>query len=164
MTEDNDELVSKSQLKREAHAIREMGERLVAMPEKVLVELGLPDNILEAVREARSIRSYAAKKRQFQYLGKLLRGIDVEPIAQELARYDDRHHQNVEAFHEIEHWRDRLLGESGGALEELISQYPDIDVQHLRQLIRNNQRERAANKPPKSARAIFQYLKQIIIG
>lgn len=164
MSDDQEEFefVSKTQLKRLAHEAQELGARLVDLPAKSLKQIELPEDLRDAVMQARDIKSHIARKRQIQYIGKLMRDIDTAPIANALARFDERHHGQVAEFHAVEHWRDRLLADTDQALSELIEAHPAIDIQHIRQLIRNSLREIKAQKPPKSKRQLFQYLKEFI--
>lgn len=162
MSDDQEDFPSKSQLKRMAHEAQEMGERLVELPAKQLAQIEMPPELEEAVMQARNMPSRGAHKRQLQYIGKVMRHIDLEPITRALQRMDDRHHEGVGAFHEIEHMRDRLIDNMDETLEELLNRFPDIDRQHIRQLVRNTQAELKKNKPPKSKRQLFQFLKQIM--
>jgi len=162
--EDNDEdIVSRSQVKREAHAIQELGAAMIKLQASVLEKIPLPENIHDAIMAARKLKKGSALKRQVQYVGKLLRNSDDEEsirIAYEKAINPYR--EDTKLFHQMENWRDRLIAEGDKALEELIIEMPQIDRQHLRQLIRNAKKEKEKNKPPKSSREIFQYLKQLM--
>lgn len=151
--------VSKSQLKRESHALQSMGEELVKLPAAKLAKIPMPDELAEAVALARKIKARGGLKRQLQYIGKVMRNIDAEPIEQALANLKDAAGKEAAKFHRLEQWRDRLVEEGDTALGELLDAFPEADRQHLRQLIRNAQREAAKHKPPKSAREIFRYLR-----
>ncbi len=156
-----DEPVSKSQLKREARARVDLGKRLAALPEGVLNQLPLDDNILEAVRFARSIKANVAKKRQFGHLGSLLQHVDTAAIDEALAARDADARQLTARHHRAEAWRDALLDGGDGALGPLLDARHDVDAQALRQLVRNGRREAAANKPPASARKLFRMLREL---
>jgi ribosome-associated protein len=151
--------VSKSQLKRESHALQELGEQLVELPQAKLAKIPMPDALAEAVALARKIKARGGRKRQLQYNRKVMRTIDAEPIEQALANLKDAAGKEAAKFHRLEQWRDRLIEEGDAALGELLDAFPTADRQHLRQLTRNAQREAAKNKPPKSAREIFRYLR-----
>ena len=162
MSDDQEDFISKSQLKRMAQDAQELGERLVELPGKLLAQVEMPPELEDAVMQAREMRSYGARKRQLQFIGKVMRHIDIEPVAKALERLDDKHHEGVGAFHEMEHMRDRLMDNMDEALGELVTRFPDVDRQHIRQLVRNAQLELKKEKPPKSKRQLFQYLKQIM--
>lgn len=161
--DDDDEIiyVSKSQLKRESHALQAMGEELVELPAAKLAKIPMPDALAEAVALARKIKARGGRKRQLQYIGKVMRSIDAEPIAQALDALKNAAGKEAAKFHRLEQWRDRLVAEGDTALGELLNEFPTAERQHLRQLIRNAQREAANNKPPKAAREIFRYLRDL---
>ena len=160
---DNDQLISKSQLKREAHAITRLGEQLIELDEKKLRQFDLPENILDAVLAARKIKAHGARKRQLLYLGKLLRTIDTSDISARLTSLHSQSREDAAAFQRLEQWRDRLLTDDQ-ALTELLNEYPVLDVQHIRQLIRTARKEQQESKPPAAARSLFRYLRDSILG
>jgi ribosome-associated protein len=159
--EEDDELIliSKSQLKRESHALTDLGKELVELPQNKLDKIPLEDNLADAIALARRIKERGGRKRQIQFIGKLLRKCDAEPIIAAMDQLKTEHLQENARQHKLEQWRDRLIEEGDSALGELLSQHPDADRQHLRQLLRNAQREKSQNKPPKSARELFKYLR-----
>ncbi len=152
-------LISKSQLKRESHALTDLGKELVELPQNKLDKIPLEENLLDAINLARRIKERGGKKRQLQFIGKLLRKADATPIIAAMDQLKNEHLQENARLHKLEQWRDRLIEEGDSALGELLSEHPDADRQHLRQLLRNAQRERKQNKPPKSARELFKYLR-----
>lgn len=156
------EYVSKSQLKREAHELQALGEELVKLPAAKLAKVPLPDDLNNAVEQARRMKARGAYKRQLQYIGKLMRNIDAEPIRQALNALKDNSARETARLHRLEHWRDRLIEEGDTALAELLAEQPQTDRQHLRQLIRNADKERKQNKPPKAARELFRCLRELI--
>lgn len=163
--EDDDEeiiYVSKSQLKRESHALQALGEELVELPAVKLEKIPLPDELADAITLARRIKQRGGRKRQLQYIGKLMRKIDAEPIEQAMDKLKGEAAQETARLHKLEQWRDRLLDEGDDALAELLQEWPAADRQHLRQLMRNAQREKKQNKPPKSARELFRYLRELM--
>lgn len=155
------EQVSKSQRKRESHALQALGEALVALSTERLAAMPLPEALREAVLEAQRIRQRGAHKRQLQYIGRLMRELDAAPIQAALDDLQQTSQEAVARQHRLERWRDRLLEEGDVALEPLLEEYPDADRQHLRQLVRNAQRERDRSKPPRSARMLFRYLREL---
>lgn len=150
---------SKSEQKREIQEITKIGERLLSVPEVTLKQYPLSDSSLKAILEGKRINSPVGRNRQIKYIGKLLRKEDIDAIKQKLLLLDQEKIVANRQHHQLEHWRDRLVGEGDQALAELLQQEPKLDRQHLRQLIRNAQNEQKRNKPPKSQRLIFQYLK-----
>ena len=150
---------SKSQVKREMLAVQKLGEELVGLSSSELARIALPDDLREAIDLARRLPQRGAHKRQLQYIGRLMRGVDCEPIQQDLDRLRNRDAAQTAQLHRIERWRDRLLDEGDSALEALFAQHPLLDRQHLRQLLRNAQKEQAAEKAPRAAREIFRYLR-----
>jgi ribosome-associated protein len=118
---------SKSQRKRDAHAAQDLGEALIRMRDPELDALGLPERLTDAVREARRIKSRAGGARQRQYIGKLMREIDLEPIRAALAARSERDAIETQLFKRAESWRDRLIAEGDGALAELARLRPELD-------------------------------------
>ncbi len=161
--DDEEEIVyvSKSQLKRESHALQALGEELVRLPPAKLAKIPMPKELAEAVELARRIKARGGLKRQLQYIGKIMRSIDAEPIEKALDDLKNAAGKEAAKFHRLEQWRDRLIDEGDTALEQLLEEFPHADRQHLRQLMRNAQREAAKQKPPKSAREIFRYLRDL---
>ena len=141
---------------------------LIAMNREQLSRITLPENVLDAVLAAQSLRTHEAKRRQLQYIGKLMRNIDTAPIAANLDQSRERKARDTATLHRIERCRDRLTDTSEGInalLAEFAAEFPAVaavDMQPLRVLMRNTRREREHNKPPKSARALFQRLRDII--
>lgn len=156
-----DELISKSQRKRDAEAAQQLGKDLLTLAPDALQTIELPENLVKALDEARRIRKHGALKRQLQYIGKLMRHIDLEPIREEYLKLTNHYGKDIKELHRLENWRDRLLAEGDKALEDLVEEAPHADRQHLRQLIRQSAKETKLNKPPKSAREIFKYLKDL---
>ncbi|PKO47830.1 MAG: hypothetical protein CVU29_00090 [Betaproteobacteria bacterium HGW-Betaproteobacteria-22] len=155
--------VSKTKLKAEADAQQALGVRLSELPKDKLLKLDLPEALLTAVLETRKITANGAIRRHRQYLGRLMREIDTAPIIDQLARWDGKSHAENAYFHGLERWRDRMIGDAN-VLSEFILQHPQTEpqaIQQLRTLVRNAQKELAANKPPKSSRELFRLLREI---
>jgi ribosome-associated protein len=151
---------SKSQRKRESQSLQDVGEALVALSAERLQSLDLPQNLLDAVIEARRISKFGALRRQMQYIGRLMREIDATPIRARLDAWKGQSGEEVAQMHRIERWRSRLLADEQ-ALGELLAEDPRADGQRLRALVRNARREAAAGKPPKSFRELFQALREV---
>ncbi len=152
---------SKTKIKKQMHELRDLGEELTDLSKDQLAQLDIPENLRDAVREMKNINKFGAQRRQLQYIGKLMRDVDPAPIIAKLNAWKGYSQQHTAYMHQLERWRDRLL-ESDAALTELLADHPKTDVQRLRALIRNAQKEQEAGKPPKNYREIFQVLKEII--
>ncbi|WP_069383824.1 ribosome biogenesis factor YjgA [Halomonas caseinilytica] len=164
MTQDDslpaDERPSKSQLKREMHALQALGERLIAMNEAERARFPLSDELLAAIEETGRIRAREARRRHMQYVGKLMRREDLDGIRAVFDELDREQLQRDHAFHRLEKWRDRLIDEGDDAVEAFVDAFPDTDRQALRQLIRNARRERDQGKPPTNARRLFKLIRE----
>lgn len=149
---------SKTQQKKHMLALQNLGAELVALNDEQLASVALPENLREAVAAARRITTFEARRRQLQYIGKLMRTIDAEPIRARLDVWKSSSREHSARLHRIERWRERLLADES-ALAEFIANHPQADAQQLRALVRNTQRERAENNPPRSYRALFQLIR-----
>ncbi len=153
---------SKSERKRQMHALQQIGERLVALPQSQLDKMPISDdNLLEAIMLARRITARSGRRRQLQFIGKLMRTVDAEPLVEALAALDNRKQADAARFHQLEHLRDALLSEGDKALEQVTAVYPDADRAHIRQLLRNHQREIKAERPQSAAKSLFRYLREL---
>ena len=160
--DEDDEIiwVSKSEIKRDAEALKDLGAELVDLGKNALDKIPLDADLRAAVELAQRIKK-EGRRRQLQLIGKMLRQRDPEPIQIALDKLNNRHNQQVALFHKLEQIRDRLLDEGDDAISLVLELYPQADRQQLRSLIRNAKKEKATNKPPKSARQIFQYLREL---
>ena len=138
--DEDDEIiwVSKSEIKRDAEELKQLGAEMVELGKNALDKIPLDQDLRDAIELAH-----------------------VEPIRQALDKLKNRHNQQVALFHKLEQIRDRLIEQGDDAVPEVLNLWPDADRQQLRSLIRNAQKEKEANKPPKSARLIFQYLREL---
>ena len=152
--------VSKSEIKRDAEELKRLGAELVDLGKNSLDKIPLDERLRNEVELAQRFKK-EGRRRQLQLIGKLLRSIDVEPIRVALDKLNNRHNQQVALFHKLEMLRDRLIEQGDEAMGDVIALYPEADRQQLRSMIRNAQKEKAGNKPPKSARQIFQYLREL---
>ena len=159
--DDRPEPPSKTKRKQEMHALQDIGEQLVGLNKDRLAQINLPETLLDAVIEAKRLTGHEARRRQMQYLGKLMRSVDEEPIRAKLDEWNNVTRVQAAKFHSLERWRERLLTEEK-ALSDLVAEYARADIQQIRTLIRNAQKEAAAGKPPKSSRALFKLLREMI--
>ncbi|MBI0061056.1 ribosome-associated protein [Gilliamella sp. M0320] len=160
INQEDDEIiyVSKSEIKRDAEVLKKLGVELVNLSKNEISKIPLDEDLLYAIELAQKIKK-EGYRRQIQYIGKLLRNRDIEPITQALDKLKNRHNQQVAMFHRLEKLRDELI-ETGDA-ESIMELFPTADRQQLRTLARSARKELTANKPPKTTRQIFQYLKEL---
>jgi ribosome-associated protein len=156
-----DETPSKTQRKKQMHELQALGAELVELNEQQLASVELPERLLEAVKAAQRMTKFEARRRQLQYIGKLMREVDPEPIRSRLDGWKSVSRAHTARQHLIERWRTRLLDDEN-AMTELLREYPSADAAQLRLLVRNVERERAAGRPPKSYRALFRLLSETI--
>lgn len=153
---------SKTQRKKEVHALQDLGEALVALEPDKLAELDLPTRLHDAVMQARQISKFGALRRQMQYIGRLMREEgDAAMIRGRLDAWNGNSIDETARLHLLERWRSRLMADDA-ALADLLAAHPGADAQRLRTLIRNAKREAEAGKPPKSFRELFQLLREIL--
>jgi len=160
--DEHDEYISKSQKKRDMTALQQLGEALIALSPAQLKKITLPSTLEEAITKAKAMPQHGAKRRQLQYVGRLMRDVDAESIKSQYELVTQPSKRASSQLHKIERWRDRLIDEGDAALNEFMTLHSTADRQHLRQLMRRAQAEAAAQKPPQSFRKLFQYLKEFI--
>lgn len=158
----HDDKPSKTQRKKAMHVLQKMGEQLVELNDKQLEELELPEILIDAIRETRRINKFGARKRQMQFIGKLMRHIDKVPIQEKLDIWQQRSLNQTALLHQTERWRERILTDTG-ALTEFAEMYSAVDIKQIRSLSRNVHKEKKENKSPKSYRLLFQALQTIIL-
>jgi ribosome-associated protein len=160
MSAENDgEFVSRTKKKQHVEELQKLGAALVALAPAQLEALQIPPELLSAVREAQRITSHEAKRRQVQFIGKVMRKIDPEPVRAALATVAGRSAAARAEQRRLESWRERLIGDDG-ALTEYASGHPDADLQALRALVRNARKEIAEAKPPRAQRELFRLLRE----
>ena len=162
--EDQEEIiwVSKSEIKRDAEDLKQLGEKLVNWTKANLTKVPLDDSLKDAIELAQRLQK-EARRRQLQYIGKLLRSIDAEPIREALEKIENKHNQQQAMLHKLEILRDELVAKGDVALTDLLNERPSADRQQLRNLIRAAQKEKEQNKPSKAYREIYQILKTLIL-
>lgn len=160
MQRDHDipEAPSRSQSKRNAEALQQLGEELVALPPGQLAELVLPDRLREALELARKISSRGALRRQRQFIGRLMRDLDPEPIRAKLEELRSADRVSRARFQEAERWRQRLLADGAPAVAEFLARFPQADRQHLQNLLHEAAHEASQSQSPRHARELFRYI------
>ena len=154
-----DEFVSKTKRKQEMHELQALGVALVALSESQLQDMSLESRLHEAVLAAKRITSHEARRRQMQYIGRLMRDADAEPIRARLAAVEGHSAQAAAHHRRLEAWRERLM-QDDAALTEFVAAHPGIDLQELRALLRNARKEAKEGKPPRAYRELFRLLKK----
>ena len=149
---------SKTKRKEQMHELQALGAALVELAESRLQAMRLEDALLKAVLEAKRIRSHEARRRQMQYIGRLMRDVDAEPIRARLAELEGHSAQAAAQHRRLEALRERLIGDDE-ALTEFAAAHPAADLQALRTLVRNARKETKEGKPPRAYREIFRFLK-----
>jgi ribosome-associated protein len=159
--EEDFEPKSKTQLKNEMHELQQLGVKLVDLGQGALDKIPMSAELRDAVMLARRInRKKEGFRRQLQLIGKLMRNTDVQPIREALDILENKHQQLVKQHHHLEQLRDDIIAQGDDVINRVVEEHPVLERQKLRQLSRQANKEKAANKPPKSSRELFQYLKQ----
>jgi ribosome-associated protein len=154
---------SKSELKRQMSELQKLGEELVEAPRDRVKRVPMPEDVLEAILMCQTITNHEGRRRQMQFVGKKMRTLDEEEIAviqRTIDSWKGMNKADTAALHALERRRDKLLSDDK-ALTVLLEENPELDVQHLRSLIRAARKEQAESKPPKAYREIYQILKDI---
>lgn len=151
---------SKSQLKREMTALQQLGEELVGLSRERLARIEIPERLREAILEAQRITKHEARRRQMQFIGKIMRDVDAGPIREALDEFKGVSAAANARQHHLEKLRARLM-EDETAFGELAREFPQADIQHLRQLRRNALKEAQQGKPPRAYRELFRELRDL---
>lgn len=160
--DEEDEIISKSQLKREANAITELGVELTQLSDSQIKSIPMSDGLFNAIMEYKRIRKNNALKRQRLYIGKLIRQDDWETIQKHLTNIKEPMLQQNGLFKDMEKWRERMLNEADAAVNDFIGEYHQADRQKLRQLVKNAIKEKDQDVPPVHARHLFKYIREVI--
>jgi ribosome-associated protein len=154
---------SKSQLKREMTALQALGEQLTTLSAATLEKCALPGNLQSAIEEYHRIPpgKHGALRRHSQFIGRLMREVPDDIIDNIRQQLELNVHLQNKRFHDLENLRTELLAGNNEALTRLVSDHPDVDIQQLRNLIRNARREADQNQPPESSRKLFRLLREL---
>ena len=152
---------SKTQRKKEMHALQALGEQLADLAPEQLAGLALPERLADAIAEMKRISGFEARRRQMQYIGRLMREVDAAPIAERVASLQSAARSANARHREAEQWRERLLADES-AVTELARSHPGLDTQQLRTLIRNARKEVAQARAPHASRALFRMLRDVL--
>ena len=161
MTDITDDFKSKTALKNEAKDVHTFGRILVGLTDKQLSQIELPENVHEAIKELKKLKKNSAQKRQSLYLAKLLRTIDLSEAQQFVDHLKFEAQTEIKKFHKVEAWRNKLVTDISN-LTDFINLSPSIDIQKLRELILNSQREIKKGSPKKFQKELFKFIKEIL--
>ena len=153
------EIPSKTRRKKDMLALQDLGKALVELSAAHLAAMTLPEDLKAAVDEARRLKTHEAKRRQLQYIGRLMRDIEAEPIRAQLDALEGNSAQATAAHKRLEAWRTRLMADDE-ALTAFAAEHPGADLQSLRTLIRNARKEQKEAKPPRAYRELFRAIKE----
>ena len=160
---EKDSVVSKTELKKDSKKIQQFGRKISDLTINNIEAFKFPLNIYEAVIGLKNLKSNSAKKRQVQYLGKLLREIDLTDAFLVMKQLKVSSQKEIQRNHIIEGWRDKLLS-NNNSITKFVDEYPKIDRQSLRQTISNAQKEKKEDKGPKYSRQLFKLIKDIVMA
>ena len=163
MFEQEDEWVSKTQMKKQMNDLQALGMELTKLSSDTLKKIGLDEELFEAIATYKKITSNSALKRQAQFIGRLMRDTDPAPIEAYLAKLRGDNAVHNAFLQRVEQARTRLLADDG-AITQFMADFPQADAGKLRTLIRNTKKEQEQNKPPKNFRALFQEIKAVMEG
>jgi len=158
---------SKSMLKRASHELQDLGKRLLAMPDSRLDDIGMEERLRDALAAYKTTRSFEGKRRQLQYIGKVLRGVEVDPLREAVSSFELGHARDALSLHEAEAWRKRLLDDEKQTLTEWMNEFPQTDLPQLRAMIRNAHKDAAAapeNRNGRAYRELFQLIKKALVA
>lgn len=152
------EQVSRTQKKKKAQALQLLGERLVALTDAQIDTLDLMPELNEALKMARQMTKHGARRRQMQYIGRLMREIDPDGVQDALGRIQSQANHDKRQFKLIEQWRDELVAGSPTRASWLVEQYPDMDAEQLFQLVKQAGAEKNTPKARKTSRLLFRFI------
>lgn len=156
----DEEAPSRSQLKRESAAVQELGEELCKLPGQVLLDLGVDEDLRDAIIVWQKTASHEGKRRQMQYVGRLMRNVDTRRLFMAWQKFKADGAAAAKDLHEIEDLRQRLVDDAPGVWSEVFSKFPDIDRHELEHLVKEAKEEQKAGKPPRAFRAVFRFLRE----
>jgi len=157
----NDEQISKTARKRQMTALQDLGEVLVDLSKERLAQIPMSEDLRDALKEYKRLSANEARRRQMQYIGKIMRGEDIGPIQEKIDQFHGSSAAETAKLHLIERLRNQLI-EKDDAITIFLEKYPHADVQQIRTLVRNTRKEFELKKPPKSFRELFQAIKAVL--
>ncbi len=158
---DEDDFISKTRRKRQAHDLQDLGKALTGLSAEALARIEMPEKLREAVLACKRFSKHEAVRRQLQYIGRLMRDIDAAPIAAELAARSAPSHRRTALMHLAERWRDDLLADPAAA-QRFAAEFPAADAARLRALAEAALAERHSGKPPRRGRELFRAVEAVV--
>lgn len=153
---------SRTQVKKEMQELQDFGVKLVELTDKQFQKIPLEGQLLDAISEARGMKHREGRRRQLQFIGKLMRTAELDDIKAAYEKILNAGQHSVRLHQIAEDWRDRLLAGDKNDFQNFVSEFPDVEIQYLRQLIRNAQKEASQKKPPASARKLFKMIRELV--
>lgn len=158
---DDDDFISKTRRKKQMAELQDVGAALVSLSPEQLKRLGLPEDLLEAVLECRTITKHEARRRQMQYIGKLMRHVDAAPIVEQLRAFSEPSRKQTAVFHVAEQWRLEMLADDA-AIDRFAREYPEADAKRLRAIAAAAREEKSSARAPKHFRELFHAINTIL--
>lgn len=158
---EDDDFISKTRRKKQVTELQRVGAELVGLSAEQLARIRMPENLREAVEEARRFTRHEARRRQLQYIGRIMRDIDAAPIVAQVAALKAPSRRQTALFHVAERWRDELLADPG-AFDRFVSEFPEADPQRIRVLVDEARAEKRGARSPKQFRQLFHLLSAIV--
>jgi ribosome-associated protein len=158
--DDDEDIKSRSQVKREMEALQQVGKQLCELKASQLKDVPISEDLAHGIETYHRISSREAKRRQLQYIGKLMRTEDMEGIQEVLDRYDTSSNVYAQRLHQLEAWRARLIQEGNDVVTEFIEKHPMVNVQTLRQLVRQAKKDVSNDKNTGAAKKLFKFIKE----
>jgi ribosome-associated protein len=159
--EEERDFISKTRRKKEMAALQDVGAELVELPPEALARIRMPERLREAIEDARRITAHEGRRRQTQYIGRLMRDLDSAPIVEQVAAIKAPSKRQTALFHVAERWRDELLA-SPESLDRFAAEFPEADAQRIRELADEAREEKRASRSPKRYRELFHALSAIV--
>lgn len=158
---EEDDFISKTRRKRRSTELQDVGAELVKLSPEQLARIPMPEALRDAVLECKRLNKHEAIRRQMQYIGKIMRDIDAAPIVERLNGMHAPSRRQTALFHVAEKWRTELLAHPE-TIARFATEFPEADSDQLRDLVGKAQKERAADRPPKSYRELFHVVNAIL--
>ena len=155
------DFISKTRRKKEMAGLQDVGAELVALPAEALARIRMPERLREAVEDARRIKAHEGRRRQIQYIGRLMRDVDAAPLVEQLAAIKAPSKRQTALFHVAERWRDELVA-SPASLERFTAEFPEADARRIGELADEAREEKRASRSPKRFRELFHALSAIV--
>lgn len=158
---EDDEFISKTRRKKQMTELQSAGAELVELSAEQLARIDMPQSLREAVEDARRFTRHEARRRQIQYIGRIMRDIDAVPVIEQLAALKAPSRRQTALFHLAERWREELVADPA-TLERFVKEFPEADPQRIRALVEDARAEKRAARPPRQFRELFHVLSAIV--